>query len=100
VGIIVSGAAGFKLAGVVVDIIKGLRHIQPEMSRSNQFNYLLKVYYDDFKESLVLLSIAVILLLIGAFIEANFTLTWANYVTGVTTQSVSENPLNSLFRVS
>lgn len=100
VGIIVAGAAGFKLAGVIVDIIKGLRHIQPEMSRSNQFNYLLNVYYDDFKESLVLLAIAVILLLIGAFIEANFTLTWANYVTGVTTQSASENPLNSMFRVS
>lgn len=100
VGIIIAGAAGFKLAGVIVDILKGLRHIQPEMSRANQFSYLLNVYYDDFKESLVLLAIAIILLLIGAFIEANFTLTWANYVTGATTQTASENPLNSMFRVS
>jgi uncharacterized membrane protein SpoIIM required for sporulation len=99
-GIIVAGAAGFKLAGVIVEIIQGLRRIQPEMSRSNQFSYLLHAYYDDFKESLVLFAIAIILLLIGAFIEANFTLTWANYVTGVTTQTASENPLNSMFRVS
>ena len=100
VGIIVAGAAGFKLAGLVVNILKGVIKIQPEMSRANQFTYLLNVYYDDFKESLVILAIALILLLIGAFIEANFTLTWANYITGVTTQTVSENPLNSMFRVS
>lgn len=99
-GIIIAGAAGFKLAGVVVDIIKGLRQIQPEMSRTNQFSYLLNVYYDDFRESLVLLAIAIILLLLASFIEANFTLTWASYVKGVTTQSFGENPMNTMFRAS
>lgn len=98
IGIIVAGAAGFKLAGVIFDLVKGLRKIQPEMSRTNQFTYLLNVYYDDFKESLVLFTIAIVLLLVASFIEANLTLTWVGYVKGVTTQIAAENPINTLFR--
>ena len=51
---------------------------------SNQLKYLLEANWDEFKDTLVMMAIAVVLILIGAIIEAKFTLSWASYMKGVT----------------
>jgi len=80
VGIIIAAAGGFRLANVVLNLMRGLLHLQTDFSITTQVKYLLEVNLDDFKDSLVLFGIAVILLLIAAFIEANLTIIWANYM--------------------
>lgn len=83
-GIIIAGAAGFKLASIVLNIIKGVLKLQSDFSMSNQLKYLLEANWDDFKDTLVMMAIAMVLIMIGAIIEANFTLSWASYMKGVT----------------
>jgi stage II sporulation protein M len=82
-GIIISGTAGFRLASCILHILQDLTHIKSDISRTNQFKYILEVHVDEFWESLKLLLIAVILLIIAAFIEANITLQWAGFVKSV-----------------
>ncbi len=82
-GILIAGAAGFKLGHIVFKIIKGLMHIQSDFSASNQIKYLLEANWDDFKDTLIMMAIAVVLIFIAAVIEANFTLSWASYMKGV-----------------
>lgn len=83
-GIIIAGAAGFKLGSIVLNILKGLLKLQSDFSMTNQLKYLLEVNLDDFKDTLILMGIAVALIFIAAIIEANFTLSWASYMKGVT----------------
>ncbi len=83
-GIIIAGAAGFKLGSIVLNILKGLLKLQSDFSMSNQLKYLLEVNLDDFKDTLIMMGIAVALIFIAAIIEANFTLSWASYMKGVT----------------
>lgn len=83
-GIIIAGAAGFKLASIVFNILKGLLKLQSDFSMSNQLKYLLEANWDEFKDTLVMMAIAVVLIMIGAIIEANFTISWASYMKGVT----------------
>jgi stage II sporulation protein M len=79
-GLIIAAAGGFRLANVVLNLMRGLLHLQTDFSMTSQVKYLLEVNQDDFKDSLALFGIAVILLLIAAFIEANLTIIWANYM--------------------
>ena len=83
-GIIIAGAAGFKLGSIVLNILKGLLKLQSDFSMSNQLKYLLEVNLDDFKDTLIMMGIAVALIFIAAIIEANFTLSWASYMKGIT----------------
>ncbi len=82
-GIIIAGAAGFRLASCILHIFQGLTHIRSDISRENQFKYILELNADEFWESLKLLGIAVVLLIIAAFIEANFSIPWGTYVQSV-----------------
>jgi stage II sporulation protein M len=82
-GIIIAGAAGFKLASILLNILKGVLKLQSDFSMSNQLKYLLEANWDEFKDTLVMMAIAVVLIMIGAIIEANFTLSWASYMKGV-----------------
>jgi len=82
-GIIIAGAAGFKLASIELKILKGVLKLQSDFSMSNQLKYLLEANWDEFKDTLVLMAIAAVLILIGAIIEANFTISWASYIKGV-----------------
>jgi uncharacterized membrane protein SpoIIM required for sporulation len=79
-GIIISGTAGFRLASCILHILQDLTHMRSDVSRTNQFKYILEIHVDEFWESLKLLFIAVVLLLVAAFIEANITLQWAGFV--------------------
>lgn len=69
---IIAGAAGFRLTSIIIDLINSMRG---------------KLYANDdyrkFKDALALLAIAVILLVIAAVIEANFTIPIGNYITGL-----------------
>jgi hypothetical protein len=49
----------------------------------DQLKIILHANYFEFKDSLKLFLIAAVLILIGAFIEANFTLAWGNYIKGI-----------------
>ena len=82
-GIIIAGAAGFKLASIELKILKDVLKLQSDFSMSNQLKYLLEANWDEFKDTLVLMAIAAVLILIGAIIEANFTISWASYIQGV-----------------
>jgi stage II sporulation protein M len=82
-GIIISGAAGFRLASYIFNILKGATKINTDISIKNQLSYLFELNMDEFKESLTLFIIAVILILIAAFIEATFTIPWGSYVSSL-----------------
>ncbi|MGB7970285.1 MAG: stage II sporulation protein M [Methanobacterium sp.] len=80
VGIIISGAAGFRLASCIYHIFNGLTHMRSDISQTNQFRYIIEMNMDEFWESIKLLVIAIVFLLIAAFIEANLSIAWANYI--------------------
>jgi uncharacterized membrane protein SpoIIM required for sporulation len=82
-GIIIAGAAGFRLASCVFHIFQGLTHMRSDISRRNQFNYILELNVDEFWESLKLLGIAIVFLLVAAFIEANLTIPWGTFIKSV-----------------
>lgn len=79
-GIILAGAGGFKLGSIVIHFLSDATKIKSNISIKNQLKYLLEVNVDDFKDSLALFAIAVILLIIAAFIEANLSVTWGLYI--------------------
>lgn len=82
-GIILAGTAGFKLASIVWHFLNGVTKIKRTISINTQIVYLLKVNYSDFKDSLALFIMAVILLIIAAFIEANLSIVWGQYIQGM-----------------
>ncbi|MEN6592286.1 MAG: stage II sporulation protein M [Methanobacterium sp.] len=82
-GIILAGAAGFKLGSIVFHFLNDVTKIKRNISIKNQISYLLKVNYDDFKNSLALFIIGVILLIIAAFIEANLSIGWGQFIQSV-----------------
>lgn len=79
-GIIIAGAAGFRLASCVIRIIRDMTHMRKYMPIGDQMGQILNWNYEEFKESLTLFVIAAVLIFIAAIIEANFTIAWASYV--------------------
>ena len=71
-GFIMSGAAGFRLTSTIIHILTSLSKDKP-----------VNENYWEFKDSLTLLAIAVILLVIAAIIEANISVPLGNYITGL-----------------
>lgn len=71
-GFIIAGAAGFRITTLVGGLIKSLLKGKPIVDQ-----------YWKLKDSLTLLLIAIVLLLIAAFIEANITMVLGNYITGL-----------------
>jgi uncharacterized membrane protein SpoIIM required for sporulation len=82
-GIVIAGAAGLRLASTVINIIRDILDIKRYIPIMSQLEHILNLNYFEFKDSLKLLIIAAILILIGAYIEANFTVAWGNYIKGV-----------------
>lgn len=79
-GIIIAGAAGFRLASTILRIIGDITHIRGYLPLKKQLIQIMNINYEELKESLTLFAIAVVLILIGAIIEANFTITWGSYI--------------------
>lgn len=83
IGIVISGAAGFRLASYIYHIFQGLTRMRSDISRRNQFKYIMELNIDEFWESLKLMAIAVVFLIVAAFIEANLSIAWGNYIKSV-----------------
>lgn len=79
-GIIIAGAAGFRLGSVVLHFLNGITKLKNNISLKNQLIYLFEANTDDIKDSLALFAIAVVLLIIAAFIEANLSVMWGQYI--------------------
>ena len=79
-GIIIAGVAGFRLSSFIIHFIGDL------IRGPGAFTQKLKKSYDNnirkFKDSLLLFLTAVILILIAAIIEAEFTLTFYYMIKG------------------
>lgn len=82
-GIIIAGAAGFRLAGMVINLIRDLLNMKSYIPMGDQIRQILNVNYGEFKESLTLFVIAVVLIFIASIIEANFTIAWGNLIKGM-----------------
>jgi stage II sporulation protein M len=83
IGVIFAGAAGFRLANFIIKFLKGVLDIKAGIPVKKQLKYNIEFNADEFKESFSLFIIAVVLLIIAAFIEANITPLWINYVKGL-----------------
>ena len=70
--LIIASAAGFRLTSIIIDLINSFRG-KPYVNND----------YQKFKDSMALLAIAVVLFAIAAVIEANFTISIGNYITGL-----------------
>lgn len=79
-GIILAGTAGFRLGNIVFNFLNDVTKIKSNISLKNQILYLFEANLDDFKDSLALFIIAVILLIIAAFIEANLSVGWGLFI--------------------
>lgn len=82
-GIVIAAAAGLRLGSMLINIIRDILDIRRYMPIGEQFKKILDTNYFEFKDSLKLFIIAAVLILIGAFIEANFTVAWGNFIKGV-----------------
>ncbi len=71
-GFIIASAAGFRLTTLVIGVIKSIMRKTP-----------VSDHYWKFKDSLILLAVAIVLIFIAAIIEANITLPVGNYITGL-----------------
>ncbi|MGC9516913.1 MAG: stage II sporulation protein M [Methanomicrobiales archaeon] len=81
--IIIAGAAGFRLAASVYYFIDGMLYKTWYGSIFEKIAFVFRENLDEFKESLLLLGISIVLLIIAAIIEANITLAWADYVRSI-----------------
>jgi stage II sporulation protein M len=77
---IISVAAGFKLLSTVINITWAGLHIKKDKSIIEQISGIFSVNYLKFRDSMVLMVIAIVLFAIAAIIEANLTLPFAQYM--------------------
>jgi stage II sporulation protein M len=82
-GIVIAGAAGLRLASTIVNILRDIFQIRRYMPVGEQLRSIMDANFFEFKDSLKLFLIAALLILIGAIIEANFTVAWGNYIKGI-----------------
>lgn len=80
---IIATAAGFKLFSIAISMIMDFIGLQDDIPINNQVDKILDVNYLKFKDSIILILIAIFVLFIAAFIEANITVPLAHYVLSV-----------------
>lgn len=91
---IIASAAGLKLLSTILHIIWNGLHIKRNLSLSKQVNEILNANYLKFRDSIVLIIIAIVLLVIAAVIEDNISLAFGNYITGLNIHSFPKYMLN------
>ncbi len=82
-GVIIAGAAGFRLASFIYSYLNSVLTETWYGSPLDKMAHVFRNNWEELKESLQLYAIAVVLLLIAAFIEANITLAWVQYISGM-----------------
>lgn len=91
---VITVAAGFKLLSIIINILKDILHLKWDVPVGEQINVLIEDYFLEFKDSVTLFMIAMVLLVIAAFIEANVSLAFGNYITGLNIHNFAEYLLN------
>ena len=81
---IIATAAGFKLLKIAVSMIRDFVNIENDMPVNEQVNKILDVNYLRFRDSVILIVIAMFILFIAAIIEANITVPLAHYILSFT----------------
>jgi stage II sporulation protein M len=81
---VISTAAGYKLLSIAISMIKDFIDIENDISITEQVNRILEENYLRFKDSVILIVIAIFILLIAAIIEANITVPLAHYILSLT----------------
>jgi uncharacterized membrane protein SpoIIM required for sporulation len=79
-GYIIAVAAGFRLLITVLNMIWNGIHVKMDSSLIEQLNGILDVNYLKFRDSLILVSIAIVLILIAAIIEVNIAIPFAKHM--------------------
>jgi uncharacterized membrane protein SpoIIM required for sporulation len=80
IGIIFAGAAGFRLGTSIIMILRSLLGFRSDISFKSQLYNLWEENETALRDSVYLFLIAVVLIIIAAFIEANLTLAWAHFI--------------------
>jgi stage II sporulation protein M len=83
-GYIIATAAGFKLLNIAVSMIRDFINIKNDEPVDEQVNKILDVNYLRFRDSIILVVIAIFILFIAAIIEANITVPLAHYILSLT----------------
>jgi uncharacterized membrane protein SpoIIM required for sporulation len=66
-GFIIAGAAGFRLTKIIYNLLRSDDGVND--------------HYEEFKDAMALFIIAIVLIIIAAIIEANYTIPLGNYIT-------------------
>ncbi|MDP3036068.1 MAG: stage II sporulation protein M [Methanobacteriaceae archaeon] len=82
ISFIIAGGAGFRLANFVYTFLRDLIEETWYGSFWGKLEHVYNNQKDQLTESIILLGIAILLLLIAAVIEANFTIAWYQYIKG------------------
>ncbi|PKL68920.1 MAG: hypothetical protein CVV28_02055 [Methanobacteriales archaeon HGW-Methanobacteriales-1] len=82
ISFIIAGAAGFRLANFVYSFIRDLIEETWYGSFWGKLKHVYNLQSEQLTESLIMLGIAIVLLLIAAVIEANFTIGLYQYIKG------------------
>ncbi|MGB9200715.1 stage II sporulation protein M [Methanobacterium sp.] len=77
---VIATAAGFKLLSITISMIRDFIALQDDIPINDQVDEILDVNYLKFKDSLILIVIAIFILFIAAIIEANITVPLAHYI--------------------
>ncbi len=82
-GYIVASAAGFKLLITALNMLMDVSDIEKSKSLDEQIFSILDMHYLKFRDSLILVGIAIVLLVVAAVIEGNFSGSIGNHITGL-----------------
>ena len=77
---VIATAAGFKLLSITISMIRDFIALQDDIPINDQVDEILDVNYLKFKDSIILIVIAIFILFIAAIIEANITVPLAHYI--------------------
>ena len=83
-GYVIATAAGYNLLSIAINILKDFTKMENTFPINEQINRILDYNYTRFKDSVILIMIAIFILFIAAIIEANITVPLANYILSLT----------------
>ena len=83
-GYVIATGAGYNLLMIAISMLKDFTDMENEIPINEQINRILNENYTRFKDSVILIIIAIFILFIAAIIEANITVHIANYILSLT----------------
>lgn len=77
---VIATAAGYNLFIIAISMIRDFTGLENDNPINDQVNRILEVNYLRFRDSVILITIAIFVLFIAAIIEANVTVPLAHYI--------------------